>query len=46
MVEFLTEEFIYQKSSQELTSLLYEVLIDNLNSSIDDIKEKKIYGRK
>src|SRR3954463_15202444 len=41
MVGFLTEEFIYQKSSQELTSLLYEVLIDNLNSSMEDIKEKR-----
>ena len=41
MVGFLTEELIYQKSSQELTSLLYEVLIDNLNSSIEDIKEKR-----
>ena len=41
MVEFLTDELIYQKSSQELTSLLYEVLINNLNTSIEDIKEKR-----
>ena len=40
-VEFLTEEWIYQKNSQELTSLLYEGLIDHLNSSIEDIKDKK-----
>ncbi|MDE3840152.1 flagellar export chaperone FliS [Bacillus methanolicus] len=40
-MEFLTEEFIYQKSSQELTSLLYEVLIDNLNGSIEDIKNNR-----
>lgn len=40
-VEFLTEEFIYQKNSQELTSLLYEVLIDQLNGSIEDIQENR-----
>lgn len=39
-MEFLTEEFIYQKSSQEITSLLYEVMIDQLNGSIEDIKRK------
>lgn len=37
-MEFLTEEFIYQKSSQEITSLLYEKLIDQLTGSIADIK--------
>lgn len=41
MVEFLTEEFIYQKSPQELTSLLYEVLIDNLKASIKDVEVGK-----
>lgn len=40
-MEFLTEEFIYKKSSQEITSLLYEALIDGLHSSIEDIKEKR-----
>lgn len=40
-MEFLTEEFIYQKNSQELTSLLYEVLIDQLNGSIEDIQKNR-----
>ena len=40
-MEFLTDEWIYQKNSQELTSLLYEGLIDLLNKSIEDIKGKK-----
>ncbi|TKC17028.1 flagellar export chaperone FliS [Robertmurraya kyonggiensis] len=40
-MEFLTEEFIYQKNSQEITSLLYEVLIDQLNGSIEDIKDNQ-----
>ena len=40
-MEFLTDEWIYQKNSQELTSLLYEGLIDLLNKSIEDIKDKK-----
>ena len=40
-MEFLTDEWIYQKNSQELTSLLYEGLIDLLNRSIEDIKDKK-----
>ena len=40
-MEFLTDEWIYQKNSQELTSLLYEGLSDLLNKSIEDIKDKK-----
>lgn len=40
-MEFLTEEFIYQKNSQEITSLLYEVLIDQLNGSIKDINDNQ-----
>jgi flagellar protein FliS len=39
-VEFLTEEYVYQKSPQELTSLLYEALIDNLKGSIVNIQKK------
>ncbi|OXT16872.1 flagellar export chaperone FliS [Bacillus sp. OG2] len=39
-MELLSEEFIYQKSSQDLTSLLYEALIDNLHSAIADIKNQ------
>lgn len=40
-MDFLTEELLYQKSPQELTSLLYEVLIDNLKASIKDVEDKK-----
>ncbi len=40
-MEFLTEELIYQKSPQELTSLLYEVLIENLQSSVRAVERKK-----
>lgn len=40
-MEFLTEELLYQKSPQELTSLLYEVLIDNLKASIKDVEDKR-----
>jgi flagellar secretion chaperone FliS len=39
-VEFLTKELIYQKSSQEITSLLYEAIIDTTNEAIEDIKAK------
>lgn len=41
MVDFLTKEIIYQKSSQEITSLLYEVLIDSTNEAIMDIQGKQ-----
>ena len=41
-MEFLTDELIYQKNSQEITSLLYEALIDLLNNSIEDIKDKNL----
>ena len=40
-MESLTDEWIYQKNSQELTSLLYEGLSDLLKESIEDIKDKK-----
>jgi flagellar secretion chaperone FliS len=39
-VEFLTKELIYQKSSQEITSLLYEAIIDTTKEAIEDIKER------
>jgi flagellar secretion chaperone FliS len=39
-VEFLTEEYIMQKNSQELTSLLYEALLSNLENSIQAIEDK------
>jgi flagellar secretion chaperone FliS len=41
IVEFLTKELIYQKSSQEITSLIYEAIIDTTKAAIDDINEKK-----
>lgn len=40
-MEFLTEEFIYKKSSQEITSLLYEAMIGGLHRSMEDIQEKR-----
>jgi flagellar protein FliS len=39
-MEFLTEDFVYQKNSKELTSLLFEALLTNLYSSIEDIDKK------
>ncbi|MEF7566288.1 flagellar export chaperone FliS [Bacillus infantis] len=39
-MEFLTEEYIMQKNSQELTSLLYEALLSNLENSIQAIEDK------
>ncbi|PMC36623.1 flagellar export chaperone FliS [Bacillus sp. UMB0899] len=39
-MDFLTKEMIYQKSSQEITSLLYEALIDNTQKAIQDIQNK------
>ncbi|WP_433744802.1 flagellar export chaperone FliS [Falsibacillus pallidus] len=40
-MDFITKELIYQKSSQEITSLLYEAAIDDLTNAIDDIHQKK-----
>ncbi|RDI40124.1 flagellar export chaperone FliS [Falsibacillus pallidus] len=40
-MDFITKELIYQKSSQEITSLLYEAAIDDLTYAIDDIHQKK-----
>ncbi|WP_338449527.1 flagellar protein FliS [Niallia oryzisoli] len=42
-MDFLTEELIYKKSSQEITSLLYEALLDHLSNSIDDIHTKQYF---
>ncbi|MED3650584.1 MULTISPECIES: flagellar export chaperone FliS [Heyndrickxia] len=39
-MEFLTKEFIYSKSSQEITSLLYEALMDRVREAIDAIEKK------
>lgn len=40
-MNFLTEELLYQKSSQELTAFLYEAGIARLTEAIDCIEEKK-----
>ncbi|OCA84684.1 flagellar export chaperone FliS [Bacillus sp. FJAT-27986] len=42
-MEFLTEELIVQKSSQELTALLYEGLLTNLYEAIDQIDEPNLF---
>jgi flagellar secretion chaperone FliS len=39
-VEFLTEEIIYKKTPQELTALMYEGLMENLESAIVFIDEQ------
>ncbi|PFG04659.1 flagellar export chaperone FliS [Bacillus sp. es.034] len=40
-MDFITKEIIYQKSSQEITALLYEVLIDTTHEAIKDIQGKQ-----
>lgn len=40
-MNFLTEELLYQKSSQELTAFLYEAGIARLTEALDCIEEKK-----
>jgi flagellar secretion chaperone FliS len=42
IVDFLTKEIIYQKSSQEITSLLYEALIDNTKKAMEDIQANRL----
>ncbi|MBT2659655.1 flagellar export chaperone FliS [Bacillus sp. ISL-45] len=39
-MEALTKDVIFKKSPQELTALLYEGIIDNLEQAIDLINEK------
>jgi flagellar secretion chaperone FliS len=39
-MEALTNEILYQKSPQELTALLYEGMLENLEASIEDIEQK------
>ena len=39
-MEFLTEEIIYKKTPQELTALLYEGIMENLESAIVFIDEQ------
>lgn len=43
-MEALTEEIIYKKSSQELTALLYEGLMTNLEESLEMIDVKNFIG--
>ncbi|MGE8206892.1 flagellar export chaperone FliS [Heyndrickxia sp. NPDC080065] len=38
-MEILNEDWIYQKSSQEITSLLYEALIDNLTEALNELEK-------
>lgn len=40
MLESLTNEIIYKKSPQELTALLYEGIMENLEESIEFIDSK------
>ena len=37
-LDFLTEEWIYQKNSQQLTALLYEGLMECLEEAIEAIR--------
>lgn len=41
-MEYLTEELIVQKSSQELTALLYEGLIGHLEEALGCIEQKNM----
>jgi flagellar secretion chaperone FliS len=38
--DFLTEEMIYKKTSQEITSLLYEACLMSLEEAIESINKK------
>ena len=40
MYDFLTEEIIYKKTSQEITSLLYEACLTSLEEAIEYINSK------
>nr|WP_256243298.1 flagellar export chaperone FliS [Bacillus sp. V3B] len=40
MSDFLTKEMIYQKSSQEITALLYEACLTSLEEAIENINSK------
>jgi flagellar secretion chaperone FliS len=44
MMDLLSEDMLYQKSSQELTALLYEGLIMNLEEAIECINTKSYLG--
>nr|WP_065410469.1 flagellar export chaperone FliS [Bacillus wudalianchiensis] len=40
-MDFLTKEMIYQKSSQELTALLYEAAVTNLKTAIKQLENQQ-----
>lgn len=40
MANLISEEVLYQKSPQELTALLYEACLDNLDEAIENIENK------
>lgn len=42
-MELLSEEILYQKTPQELTALLYEGIIENLEEAIEDINAKNLF---
>ncbi|WP_456273249.1 flagellar export chaperone FliS [Bacillus sp. AK031] len=41
-MDLLTKEFIYQKSSQEITALLYEALLTNIQGAMDDLQKNRL----
>jgi flagellar secretion chaperone FliS len=43
-MEALTKDIIFKKSPQELTALLYEGIIDNLEQAIELIQDKNYLG--
>ena len=43
-MEVITEEYIIQKSSQELTALLYEGLISRFEEALIQIGQKDMVG--
>ncbi|TYR80133.1 flagellar export chaperone FliS [Priestia megaterium] len=42
-MDFLTEDLIYQKSPQQLTAMLYEKAIMNIEESVVNIQHKDFY---
>lgn len=41
-MDFISKEFIYQKSPQELTALLYEACLTHLESAIEHIEAQRM----
>lgn len=41
-MDFISKEFIFQKSPQELTALLYEACLTHLESAIEHIEAKRM----